>query len=308
MATRLAEVTGIRARLASALEALVRAGQHPAAWVFAIIYGASATILVISGHAPLLAIELGLAGFLAALLLVTVALTAPDQLTTLDGDDASFARDARVWGQLGLLSVVVLFTLYGGMVFNGVAPRIPGLFDGVQSVYRLSTLLLNPTLYVILPALLLFVLGARLRTLGIARGRRARAASALWSVGPVIGIGIALVVGHLSMLRLLSILIGNTLRSGPMEEFLWRGAVLTRLRLVVGAPWGIVISSLAFGIWHIGTNVRSFGGQLAPAMAYCVVSQATIGLAFGLLFVRTHNLLAPSVAHVLLDTVSGLLG
>lgn len=68
--------------------------------------------------------------------------------------------------QLGLLAVVVLFTLYGGMVFNGVAPHIPGLFDSVRKVYRLPTVLLNPTLYVILPAMLLLVLGARLRALG----------------------------------------------------------------------------------------------------------------------------------------------
>lgn len=93
-----------------------------------------------------------------------------------------------------------------------------------------------------------------------------------------------------------------------MEEFLWRGAVLTRLRLVVGGPWSIVISSLVFGIWHIGANLRAFGGQPAPAVAYCIFSQATIGVAFALLFVRTHNLLAPAVAHVLLDTASGLLG
>jgi membrane protease YdiL (CAAX protease family) len=301
------EVDSVRGRLAFTSAAVVRASGHPAAWVFAALYGVSALTLVVTGNTPLLVVELGLAVLLTVLVLLTVAVTASSPTAAPTGE-RTVATSWRVWAQLGVLAMVVLVTLYGGMVVNGTAPDIPGLYQLVQNLYRLTPLALNPILYVLVPAILLLVLGARLRGLGFAPGRHSWAVSGLWSIYPVIVIGIALLTGGLSVLRLVGLLVSNTLQNGPMEEFLWRGAVLTRLRLVVGTPWSVVVSSLVFGIWHIGANLHAFDGQVAAAVAYSVVSQATIGLAFALLFVCTRNLLAPSIAHVLINVAGELLG
>lgn len=297
----------MRERLTSRSGMLLTAIQHPASWVFAAIYALSALTLIITGNTIPLAVELGLALVLALLVVITGALTAPEPHSVPSGEENG-TTPQRAWVQLGVLAVIVIFTLYAGMVLNGAAPHIPGLFELVRGVYRLSTLILNPILYVVVPGILLLLLGARPDALGLARGQRPWLVAAQWSVLPLVGIAISLAVGSLSLPGLLGLLVGNTLRNGPMEEFLWRGAVLTRLRLSLGTAWSAVLSSLAFGIWHIGTNLHAFGGQLAPAVAYCFVSQATIGLAFALVFVRTRNLLASSVAHVLLNTTSTLLG
>ncbi len=296
-----------RGQLASLSAAARVAARSPATWVFAAIYVLAAITLIATGNAPSLAVEVGLAIVLAILALVTVALTASEPRSAPATNDAPL-KAWQLWAQLGVLAVIVLFTLYAGMVFNDAAPRIPVLFDAVQGIYRLSTLVLNPILYVVVPGIFLLLLGAGLRSLGLARGWHAWAVSGVWSILPAIAIGAALIMGRLTALQLLGALVGNTLQNGPMEEFLWRGAVLTRLRLLLGAPWSIVASSLLFGVWHIGANLSAFSGQLAPALAFCFVSQATIGLAFALVFIRTRNLLAPSVAHVLLNVASALMG
>lgn len=307
MTSKSSQVMSKADRLAATLGTLRRAAGHPAVWVFVACYCAAAIALVATGNTASLAIELGLAVFLAVLVLITLALTVAAPSSTPRADDTS-TTTWRVWAQLGVLAVVVLFTLYAGMVLNDTAPRLPVFYDSVRAIYHLTTLALNPILYVIVPGILLLVLGARLGSLGLARGRRSWAVSALWGIGPAIAIAIALATSRLSALDLLNLLIGNTLRNGPMEEFLWRGAVLTRLRLLVGTPWSMVISSLAFGIWHIGTNLRAFQGQWVPAVAFCIISQAAIGLAFAIVLLRTRNLLASSVAHVLLNLASGLFG
>ncbi len=43
-------------------------------------------------------------------------------------------------------------------------------------------------------------------------------------------------------------------------------------------------------------------GNPLAALAFTIVAQATIGLGLAIVFVRTRNLLAPSVIHVLINT------
>jgi membrane protease YdiL (CAAX protease family) len=59
-----------------------------------------------------------------------------------------------------------------------------------------------------------------------------------------------------------------------------------------------VLQALLFGFWHLDANGRMFAGDWLAALAWCIISQAMIGLLFGILFQRTQSLLAPSVAHV----------
>jgi len=94
------------------------------------------------------------------------------------------------------------------------------------------------------------------------------------------------------------------MNNGFFEEFLFRGALQTRLRALRGPGWALVIQALVFGAWHLGlgyTNTDHAG--LLPALASTIVYQATLGLAFGVIFERTRNLLAPSVAHILVNSL-----
>lgn len=286
---------------------------HPALWVFAGVYVIAAGTLILTGNGMTMGIQAGISFLILLLILATGALTRSSRAIPNAGEAGNqeakhTPQGWRIWAQLSALAVVVLFTLYAGMVFNNDAPRLPGVYQLVKAIYHVTTLVVNPLMYVVVPLLILFALGAHWRELGFARGRRAWAALGVWAIVPLLIIGVALGMESLSPLRLLLLLIGNTLQNGPMEEFLWRGAILTRLRLLMGEPWSIVVSSLAFGLWHIGANLSSFNGDLVPALAFCIVSQATIGIGFAFLFTRTRNLLASSVAHVLFDAASAALG
>lgn len=73
--------------------------------------------------------------------------------------------------------------------------------------------------------------------------------------------------------------------AGPVtEEILYRGIVLRRCNAYFGTGWAVFLSTVLFGFAH------------QPAANVCVSLAA--GLAFGLLCVRWHTLLAPIVAHV----------
>lgn len=111
-----------------------------------------------------------------------------------------------------------------------------------------------------------------------------------------------MIAGQAQPLKLIAVFIRNAFQNGPVEEFLFRGALQSRLSLLFGSGWGLVLSSLAFGVWHIGANARlETGGDLLNAACAGVASQAPFGLAFGLIFQRTQNLLAGSVLHMLID-------
>lgn len=72
--------------------------------------------------------------------------------------------------------------------------------------------------------------------------------------------------------------------------------------------WALIGQALLFGIWHIGGNMRVMDGSLLAGLAACIVSQAVFGLAAGILFQRTRNLLAPSVMHVLMNAFGQTFG
>jgi membrane protease YdiL (CAAX protease family) len=75
--------------------------------------------------------------------------------------------------------------------------------------------------------------------------------------------------------------------SGVSEEAFFRGALQPQL--------GLVATSALFGLAHLVPR-----RELAP---WCLFSFAA-GLLLGLLFERTGNLLAPSVAHIVVNAVN----
>lgn len=96
-------------------------------------------------------------------------------------------------------------------------------------------------------------------------------------------------------------LVYNTLVAGFPEEVLFRGALLTRLSRLWGSEWGVVLSTLVFGLWHFGLAMSNTNGNILAAIASSMALQGMVGLWLAILFVRTRNLLAPVVFHCLWD-------
>jgi membrane protease YdiL (CAAX protease family) len=69
-----------------------------------------------------------------------------------------------------------------------------------------------------------------------------------------------------------------------------------------------VLQALIFGLWHIGLGYANFGdpGGIITAVASTVLYQAVLGIAFGFIFERSRNLIAPSLFHVLYKTMFAL--
>jgi membrane protease YdiL (CAAX protease family) len=163
--------------------------------------------------------------------------------------------------------------------------------------------LVNPVLYVVLPGAAALLLGARRREIGFARGWRSWPVAGVWSAPVVAGWLYALATGATGPGRIAAALLANTVRNGFGEEFLWRGVIQTRIARLLTPEWGLVLASLAFGWWHIGSIHDWAGDDLLLAASLNVVVQAPMGLALGVIFHRTRNLLAPTLVHVVANSV-----
>lgn len=282
--------------------------RNPAAWCFGSIWLASLCCVVLLGQAELLIGALLFNLFLLALTLLTVFLTkgAPEeQIETTPGE--------RLWLQLGVILLFVLLTGYYGMVFNGV--QVPFLShkqaqDLVTILRKYPYEITNFILYFVLPMVVLLLLRVRWREVGFGHGYSVWRIIGLWSCAPVIGIIVfTLTKGWGILANVGEYLVLTFFAAGFSEEFLFRGALLTRLRRLIGTSWGVVVSSLIFGLWHLGTNLaHNSGGDYLLALAFGIFSQALIGLCFAIIFLRTRNLVAPAIAHVLIDLLGAMFG
>jgi membrane protease YdiL (CAAX protease family) len=94
------------------------------------------------------------------------------------------------------------------------------------------------------------------------------------------------------------------MQNGFFEEFLFRGALQTRLRKLTTPAWALVLQALIFGLWHLGAGYSATGGSdLLTAAASTIVAQASLGLAFGIIFERTRNLFASSAFHIVINSI-----
>ncbi len=290
---------------------LRRLPRSPAAWFFGAVWLLSVLYLLTAGQGGM-AVR-GMINLAAVLLLgaVTVRVTAggpppepnpePTSQPEPGADRAPWRGRAgrRVAVQLAFVVLAVLYTMAAGMAFHGNLPAWLGwlpLIDGLPPWQ-------NGLLYFVIPVLGLLALGARWRELGLARGHRVLAALAVWCALPAAAILYALLTGGLTIGALGRRLVGNFIYNGFFEEFLFRGALETRLmRLLRHTDWAVVLSALAFGIWHLGLNAGITGGYLT-GLAAGIATHAATGLGFSILFQRTRNLLAPSVFHILGNSV-----
>jgi membrane protease YdiL (CAAX protease family) len=223
-------------------------------------------------------------------------------------------RSVVTWAQIGAPVAVILLT---GLSFV----NIPLWSSMVELFYRLGETFLpvewfggpgnsvaNPVQYFVIPFILLLVLKARPGHLGFGQGNRVWIACLAWLALPVT-IWIAfLATGFLPPQTLARRILANAFQNGFFEEFLFRGALLTRLRRVMSAPWALALQAVVFGLWHLQANTRSMEGNLLAGLALCIVSQTVSGLVYGIVFQRTRNLITPSVAHVAMNVLGQSFG
>lgn len=289
-----------RARMADGLRTAART---PALWVFGVLWLASAAVLIASGHIGLggLAFPVGYLALTGITVVITPGVADPQPTSP------------RRWlmPQLVVIVAFIVITLIDGLVFHGVVSGgVPVWNEFRVALERAGgqllgndNYLINPVAYFVLPGLILLALRARPGELGLRRGQYSRRVTVLWCVLPV-AILVALVVsGQMTLTRLVNRLISNTLQNGFFEEFLFRGALQSRLLGWFNPAWALVIQAIAFGLWHFGLGMSSTGGDPLAAAASTIVYQGTMGLAFGVMFARTGSLIAGSISHVVLNSI-----
>lgn len=279
-----------------------------AAWFFAAIWIASLVCLLITGNGIIgsSAFALGVLVFSA----ITVALT-QDQPDTQPSETK---KSVWVWAQLLVVLFFMLLTGYRGFVFNmmpGRATQIPiwslfsGWFESLGGRYLTNlvdhspgTTAVNFAGYFLIPLILLLLLGARLHELGLGKGHRVWRIVAFWVSIPIIFFIINVLNGSATPIQLARMFFGNLLRNGFSEEFLFRGALQTRLKQWMSSDWALVMQALVFAVWHLGADTQFMGGDILQGLALGIASHSMMGLALGIIFQRTRNLIAPSIVHV----------
>lgn len=253
----------------------------------------------------------GRAGGTAAALALFIALTfwlTRGRPEPNHGNDASDGRSTETPRKLALqLGVVLILAVLAALRSRG----IPGWSGFIELLYDAgaalpvphANYLANPVLYVVLPGAAVLALGATWRGIGFRPGWRPWRVIAAWSA-PVVGVWIyGMVTAGLAPGRIVRALVSHTFQNGFMEEFLWRGVVQTRIARLWSPAWGLVVASLLFGWWHMDAITDWSGDDWWMAAAMTTVVQAPFGLAMGVIFDRTRNLLAPSVVHAVANTV-----
>lgn len=291
-------------------------GSH-AAWCFAAVWAAAAIYLLAVGHVLWVVKCIGLLVSILVFCVLTVALTQPGSKP--EGESSRTRRGVLVL-QVAVILFFIVITGYQSLMFHRVikhtsiplwTPTIRAfgklgerLFDS-DIVGHSYLALANPAKYFLLPLPFLLLLGACFRKLGFERGHRTWRVVVLWCFIPVVLLLLQLALGRLTLGRIGRRLAMHSLQNGFFEEFLFRGALQTRLRFFVSPSWAVVLQALVFGVWHLGIGFVETGGQdIITGIASAIIIRATAGLAFGIVFHRTRNLLACSVIHVVTNSVS----
>lgn len=271
---------------------------------YLVLWVACALILFVNGHSPFFGL-LNLIG-IGILCLITALNTTPQPHAI----ETQPAERRKLYAQLIVIGVFIALTTVSGMVFHNLLPAdfsIPVWTPFVGAIERFSgqtfgndNYVANPVQYFVLPLIALLLLGAKLPDLGLGRGVRVWRVAFIWCVIPVLAIAYLIVTGA-ALERVGRVLISNTLQNGFFEEFLFRGALQTRLRRLMSPGWAIILQAVLFGLWHVGLGYSNYGepGGLISALASTIIMQGIYGIAFGLMMERTRNLIAPSLFHVL---------
>ncbi|HWI66724.1 MAG TPA: CPBP family intramembrane glutamic endopeptidase [Symbiobacteriaceae bacterium] len=257
---------------------------HPAYLSYGLLWLAAAGVIALRG-------QYLIAGAQAVMLTVVLLLMLLSRRLASPAAGQGPSRAVRVSEGIVLVGMI-LVTIWYTLVFH----RTGSLPFGLKPW---TMLIVNPAIMVLAPGVLLLALGVKLPDLGLGKGRRSWLLGLLWSAPYFLWVAVEMILtGTPAPLRILTRAFNSFFMNGFSEEFLWRGAVQTRLERALGNQWGLVLASLLFGIWHVGANLQVFPGDYLGAIAMGVASQSVLGLAFGYLFQRTGNLIAPTLMHI----------
>ena len=287
-----------------------------AALAFAAVWGGSTCYLFATGSDE---------GFTAVVIMVIfgLALSGAAWLLTrgAEAPPIEVKRPALESGVLlSYLAVVYagLFLIYGMSAARAAQP------PGAQQ--ELLVMGLKLAVHVVLPALLLVLLGAKLSPLWQAglSGRK------FWRTLIVVG---AIILALLCVVSpsLKNIAATNTpfatlawiapvsfvwiaVEAGLNEEFLFRAVLQTRLSAWFKSAWaGVFVTSLIFGVVHApglfmrgGPGVDGWSTDPWQVVAYTFGVLAPMGLLFGLIYARTKSLLLVVLLHGLVDVLPNM--
>lgn len=290
----------------------------PAAWCFTAIWLIAAIYLLALGRIFIVLQVLALLIVVMFFCLVTARITKTEHKP---GVKSSRKRKALLFLQIVVIVFFIFITFYTSLMFHGVVkyrsiplwtPLISAFSDLGKKLLDLdyiggppSLAMANTAKYFLLPLPLLLLLGARLTRLGLCRGHRTLSVVALWCFIPAGFLMYMLTSGSLTFKGLIRRFLMHLFQNGFGEEFLFRGALQTRLKAFLSPSWSIVIQALFFGLWHFGANLGFKGiTGILPVIAVCILLQATAGLVFGIIFLRTRNLIACTLVHIITNCVS----
>lgn len=295
----------IKQEYQTALSATVRSR---AAWFFCALLFIAMVVLVLKGRIDIITGAARWLVIIPVLALLTIPLTI--RVNRLPPIETNSSRK-QLWWQTSILLIIVFLAAYRNVVlFASNAPKIPGLYSlAYTSIYFLGVsnrppgnLVSVPLLYVIIPLLLFFLMALRWSEIGFGRGYNSWRVALLWSIPPALFFALLILQGAVASLsQFLQHLLRAILQNGFSEEFLFRGALMTRLSFLLRPDWALVLSSVIYGLFFTGVQVGTVGGDWIVAAASTVLIQAVYGLGMGLIFQRTRNLLASSIFHVVLD-------
>lgn len=280
-------------------------------WIYAAVFVAADAALWIAygtgSDGP------GPASAIAALVFVIVGVLTGR--LSAGADSARPYRGMLLWLQGTILLAVVVFTAVDGLYFHHLVARgIPlwtnlkfGLFHEAAHLLHdrpFGSGIANVTFYVLIPFIVLSLLRVPAQSLGFGRFQPKSGIIAVVWLTPVV---IAVVWGALASGeawgKVVHAILSNVLQNGASEEFLWRGAIQSRLRLLMRDDLAVLLQAVLFGLWHVGLTVSAFHGNIPMACAEMIAVQTTAGLAMGYLALRSGNIAIGSAVHALIDAV-----
>lgn len=116
------------------------------------------------------------------------------------------------------------------------------------------------------------------------------AALLLWATG--------LVEIHRGVPRATDLMIFSVLVAPLVEEVIFRGVVMRFVALAHGSKVGLIVSSLAFGLVHLGNSHADLWAVLNIAFGS--------GMLFGLLYLRSGEIFVPIGAHIGWNAMEGI--
>jgi membrane protease YdiL (CAAX protease family) len=209
-------------------------------------------------------------------------------------DNTSVTWTKRI---VAVVSCVLVYLVWRYVAIPYVQPVQRQMFAGLEGGLKrfvTNVILYNSFLYAVLSVIAIFLLikAGIFRLPSLKRNLKSTIFQGLL-VGFIIlilSIGFQLLIGSRFHLNFDAWEFGGNLFSNAYEEIFYRGFIFVGLLYFFRRAWpAVIISGLMFGLTH---TQYPLGQQMGVAL---------IGAAFGFLYYRTGNLLAPWIAHQVVD-------